>query len=167
MAFKGSAMDEKTIEETLRRAGDLSREKRFADAEAVLKTVLEERPGDRGALDLLGFVLFFQKRYGEAEAVCARSLAYHPDNAYAMNGYGLCLARQGRVDEGLRSIRRAIETSPGWFDPYWDFLSACGEHGRKREAAEIYSEALRRFPGARDRLLRLARRYSLIGSDDA
>jgi tetratricopeptide (TPR) repeat protein len=132
---------------------------KLADAEKILADILKEAPDHRGALDLMGFVLFFQKRYAEAETWCVKSLGCYPDNTYAMNGYGLCLAKQGRLEEGLGSIRRAMEAKPSWFDPYWDYLVTCGEHGRKDLAAPILAEALRRFPGARARLSQLAVRF--------
>ena len=141
------------------RARKLAEGGKLADAEKVLAELLKEAPDHMGALDLMGYVLFFQKRFAEAETWCAKSLDRYPDNAYAMNGYGLCLARQGRVEEGLGSIRRAMAARPAWFDPYWDYLVTCVEHGRKDLAAPILSEALRRFPQAQSRLSLLAERF--------
>jgi tetratricopeptide (TPR) repeat protein len=141
------------------RARKLADGGKLADAEKVLGDLLKDDPGHKGALDLMGFVLFFQKRYAEAEACCVKSLDRYPDNAYAMNGRGLCLAKQGRVEEGLGSIRRAMEAKPAWFEPYWDYLVTCGEHGRKDLAEPILSEALRRFPRAQARLSLLAERF--------
>jgi tetratricopeptide (TPR) repeat protein len=129
----------------------------YDEAEKLLLAILADMPNHRRALNLLGYVLFFMGRFEEGETVCRANLRHYPDDAYAMKGLGLHVAKQGRLIEGLESIRRAIDQKPSWYDPYWDFLVICTENGRPDLAQEVWQMALARFPQARNELNRLMR----------
>ena len=53
-----------------------AREHRLDDAARLVEAILEREPADLRALDLLGFVRFFQERYAEAESACRRAGVY-------------------------------------------------------------------------------------------
>jgi tetratricopeptide (TPR) repeat protein len=108
--------------ELLDQAHQLASMRRYPAAENALRAALAQEPDNVAALDLLGFVLYFQERPAEAEAACRRVLELRPDRAYALKGLGLCLAKQGSVDEGITYLERAIEQEPGWFDARWDLI---------------------------------------------
>jgi Tfp pilus assembly protein PilF len=113
----------------------------FARAERLLHEVLADDASSLLALDLLGFVQFFQGRPVEAEQACRRAIAIDPKRAYSNKGLGLCLAKQGKLDEGLPYLRRAIALEPTWFDPRWDMAIVLCEAGRYPEALEALAQA--------------------------
>jgi tetratricopeptide (TPR) repeat protein len=139
----------------------------FARAEQLLHDVLSQlpteihsvEPSEREtcllALDLLGFVLFFQGRPEEAEQACRRAIAVAPDRAYSNKGLGLCLAKQGKVDEGLPYLRRAIALQPEWLDPRWDMAIVLHEAQRFEEALAVLVEAECALPAERMRFVQL------------
>lgn len=118
----------------------------FGRAEAMAREVLESRPDHVGALDLLGYVLYFQDRAAEAEGVCRRTLELRPDHPYALKGLGLCLARNGDLEGAVASIERAISLKPDWFDPYWDLAVTLVEAGRTSEAVAAIQRARAALP---------------------
>ncbi len=109
----------------------------FGRAESLVREVLAARPDHVPALDLLGFVLYFQGRPAEAEAVCRRTLELKPDHPYALKGLGLCLAKEGDLAGAIASIERAIALKPDWFDPYWDLAVTLVDAGRMADAVAV------------------------------
>ena len=88
--------DSPKLKELLDRASQAARDKNLDRAIALLDQALEIDPNHVRALDLLGFVRYFEGRYEESEACCRRALELLPDHPYALNGLGNSLARQGR-----------------------------------------------------------------------
>ncbi len=150
-----SAVD---LPELLRQATVAAQSRRLDAACELLEQVLAQDPANLRALDLFGFVRFFQGRFTEAEQYCRRALELAPDHAYAHKGLGLCLARQGRVDEGEQELQRAITLKPGWFDPYWDLAVVLREAGRPDDALAVLARAQVAVPRQRARLLGFSRR---------
>ncbi len=109
----------------------------FGRAESLVREVLAARPDHVPALDLLGFVVYFQDRPSEAEAICRRTLELKPDHPYALKGLGLCLAKGGDIAGAIASIERAIALKPDWFDPYWDLAVTLVDAGRMAEAVAV------------------------------
>ena len=138
----------------------------FALAEQLLGEVLRDDAASLLALDLLGFVQYFQGRPAEAEMACRRAIAIDPARAYSNKGLGLCLAKQGKVDEGLPFLKEATRIAPDWFDPRWDMVVVLLEAGRYPAAFEALAEAEAALPQHREKLstlrLELARRSGLL-----
>ncbi len=130
------------------------------EAARLLTEILERDPDNVGALDTMGFVLYFERMYPEAEQVCRRTIEVSPDHAFAHKGLGLCLAAQGRVDEGVVELERAIELEPGWPDPYWDLAVVLERAGRLREAMKVLARGQVAAPRARARFQRYYRRLT-------
>ena len=128
----------------------------FALAEQLIHQVLSDNDSCLLALDLLGFVQYFQGRPSEAEQACRRAIAIEPERAYSNKGLGLCLAKQGKLDEELPYLRRAIALEPQWFDPRWDMAIVLAEARRFEEALAVLAEAELAVPseGARFAQLR-------------
>lgn len=150
-------MSKTPVDEMLRQAKEAAQARELETAAALLEQVLSEAPDTLQALDLFGFVRFFQQRFAEAEEYCRRALELSPDHAYAHKGLGLCLARQGHVDQGQASLQRAISLKPGWFDPYWDLAVVLRDAGRLQEALAVLARAQVAVPRHRARLLSFSR----------
>jgi predicted Zn-dependent protease len=144
----------------LAQAEEAARTKDFLRAESLLRDHLSGDPDHVGALDMLGYVLYFQNRAAEAETVCQRTLELSPDHPYALKGLGLCLAKRGDVDGARQSIERAMELEPKWFDPYWDLCVVLVDAGRIADAFTVLTRARVALPdrqGEWDRMERHAR----------
>jgi len=128
------------VREWLEHASDAAKGQRLDEAAELLDRVLTREPDNLRALDLFGFVRFFQGQYREAESFCRKALTLDPDHAYAHKGLGLCVAKQGKVDEGTASLRRAIALKPQWGDPYWDLGVVLTEAGRYEDALEVLAQ---------------------------
>jgi len=138
--------DQGSIAELMEAAMRDATSKRWDQAAQKLEELLVLDPNHLRALDLFGFVRFFQGRVQEAERFCRRALAISPNHAYAHKGLGLCLARQGSVDEGLQSLSRAMELRPDWGDPYWDTAVVLRDAGRIDEALHALQRGAEKVP---------------------
>lgn len=145
-------------DERLELATEAAKKQRFSEAANLLESLLADAPDNLRALDLFGFVRFFQSRYEEAETCCRRALALKPDHAYAMKGLGLCLARQNRLDEGVEMLEGAIALKPKWFDPYWDLAVVLSEGQRHEEALAVLGRGQISIPERRTAFAQLAAR---------
>ncbi len=130
----------------LRAAQTAATERRLDDADLLLEELLAEAPDSLPALDLLGFVRFFQGRYAEAEAACRRCLELDPGRPYALKGLGLCLARQGQLAAGRAALEEAMVRKPGWFDPYWDLAVVLRDAGLPADALTVLARGRAAVP---------------------
>jgi tetratricopeptide (TPR) repeat protein len=87
---------------------------RTADAEAVLRALIEAEPDCLPALDDLAVLLLGAGRAAEAETAARASLQRAPDGADAHNNLGSALLRQQRAAEAVAPLRRALELQPGF-----------------------------------------------------
>lgn len=138
--------DPSPLGDLVKRASKAAQEKNLDEAASLLDQVLAEDPDHLHALDLFGFVRYFQGRYAEAEQYCRRALAIDANHAYAHKGLGLCIAKQGKVDEGIASLERAIVLSPQWGDPYWDLAVVLTETRRFQEALDVLAQGTAMVP---------------------
>jgi radical SAM protein with 4Fe4S-binding SPASM domain len=132
----------------LRQARDAANARRFEEAHRLLSCALDQAPNDLGVLDLLGFVCFMLSDYQSAENYNRRALAQDPDHAFAHNGLGLSLARQGKLDEGIAAIERAIALLPHWHEPYHDLAVVLAEGGRCDAACALLARGCKAVPAA-------------------
>ena len=152
--------DNTTIDSLLREAADAANEKRLDDADRLLTEVLRRAPDQVKALDLLGFVRFFQQRYPECEQLCRRVLEIEPGHAYALSGLGMASARQGRLEEGIALLHRAMAAAPTWTEPYWDAAVLLLESGQTDRARETLQAGLKNAPKGAPRFRKLLARIA-------
>jgi len=144
-------MTDPAIENLVERAVELAQRQCLDDAAALLDEVLAAQPEHLRALDVLGFVRYFQQRYADGEALCRRALAVKPDHPYAHKGLGLHLAKLGRLDDGVAMLERAIELAPNWSDPYWDLAVTLVEAGQHATARAVLDRGKAAIPAERPR----------------
>jgi len=122
------------------RQGDL------AAAEVDLRRIIELEPDDARALNHLGYTLADRtERHHEALVLIERALAISPDDPAIIDSFGWVLFKLDRYEEALFNLNRAYELFPDH-----EVASHLGEvlwmMGRKREAAEVWDEALQQRP---------------------
>ena len=139
----------------LKKASQAASARDLDEAERCLLIVLEKEPNQIKALDLMGFVRFFQKRYSECEQLCRRVLDLEPGRAYALSGLGMALARQGKLDEGIEMLHAAMEKSPAWTEPYWDAAVLFIEIRDYPRARAILEQGLQKAPSGTARFQKL------------
>lgn len=92
-----------------RRVYTLIREKRYGDAGVVLSKQLEQQPGNRAALSLLGHCRFQQGEYESAARVYDELASKHGSANDAPFSYRLyhayCLYKAGELDDALNALR--------------------------------------------------------------
>lgn len=84
------------------RAGDM------AKAEQSLKTILEKKPDELGALLLIGIVLDSEKRYTEAEGFHERALHIAPGSAQVLNNIANHYLATGDADKARQFYEKAL-----------------------------------------------------------
>lgn len=144
-----------SVEQLLFAARQAVQEERLDTAASIITTALQAEPDHIGALDLLGFVRFFQKQYEECEQCCRRVLDLKPGHAYALSGLGMALARQGRLEEGVTMLEQAMTAKPAWPEPYWDLAVILLEAGDKARAAAVLNRGKTNAPDAAARFDKL------------
>ncbi|GAA0520079.1 tetratricopeptide repeat protein [Deinococcus depolymerans] len=80
-------------------------------AREVLEAALQADPGHYRALTNLGNLDMEAGRYAQAEAIYRRVLILNPEYDGGHHNLGVALRRQGRVAEGVRSIRQGQRLS--------------------------------------------------------
>lgn len=154
--------EKETIFRLLEEAKKAVQRKDLDRAAEVLTTALAIDPGDIPCLDLMGFVRFFQRRYEESESCSRAVLEKAPNNAYALAGLGMSLARQGRLEEGIGHLERAISITKKWAEPYWDLAIVLKEAARYDEALTLLERGMASCPESRERFERLVRHIEAL-----
>jgi tetratricopeptide (TPR) repeat protein len=122
------------------------RQRRPAQAEALLRPYLEARPDEAGALWLLASALGLLGRWDEAEAPLRRALASAPSFLAARSDLVRVLHQERRLREALEEVEALLASAPD--DPTGLALAAAlfVDTGRTREALAVTERLLTRSP---------------------
>lgn len=118
-----------------------------ADYDMALKLYLAALSMDENnlaALNALGFILYFKKDYSKGMEYAVKAVETYPEDAYARKGLGLYLAKQGKLEEAVESMKRAIEIDPDFVDAYHDLAFIYYEFGNFDEARVWITEGVKR-----------------------
>ncbi len=100
----------KLLQVKMIRAFLLTNERRFTEAEAALRALIEDGVESVQVYSNYGYVLWALGRGNEAVAWLNRALELDPDNANALNSIGYILADQDvLLDKALAFCRKALE----------------------------------------------------------
>ena len=115
-------------------------------AEADLRTILQDNPDDSMALNALGYSLTVHTtRYPEALELINRALAINPDEAAIIDSLGWLQYRMGSLDEAEKNLERAYEK---FKDP--EIVAHLAEvlwvKGEKKRASELLYNMLKKQP---------------------
>jgi protein O-mannosyl-transferase len=87
-------------------------ERRWPDAAAQARQVLDAAPRQPEALRLLGLSLFGARAFAESVAVLRDYLTLRPTDAVARSNLGVALIGMGRLDEAVPELQRAVQADP-------------------------------------------------------
>ena len=119
---------------------------RVAEAEALYREVLRDRPDTALALEGLGVLVFQQGRTAEAAELFARGVAILPDSARFHANLGEALRSTDRLDQALPHLRRATELD-ATLPHAWNSLALLAySEGRFADSEASCREAIRLSP---------------------
>ena len=131
---------------TLQSAAALLREKRIAEAEAVLAAVVQKEPQNVGAWMHYSQALYLSGRGEAAVDAMNRAVQLSPRAHQSFNGLGVLLARLGRQAEAVEAFGRAINLSPDAADVHNNLARSLAQLGRFEESAQAASRAVTLAP---------------------
>jgi predicted Zn-dependent protease len=105
----------------LRKAAELFRVGRAAEAEGVLRAVVGAEPTDGEALEMLGVVLGAQGRHADALGAFDRARDARPSSATIRHNRAQALFHLGRRDEARAELQKAVELRAD-YTPSWNLL---------------------------------------------
>ncbi|WP_051180345.1 tetratricopeptide repeat protein [Caballeronia insecticola] len=129
----------------------LKAQKRYEEAEIVLRRAIALEPRLFHAHLNLARVFDEQRKFGDAEAAYRRVIELKPDAADIRFNLGKLLARVGRSAEAEVELRRAAELRPAWAEAHNSLGAVLAERGSSDEAEAAFRRALEitpRFPEA-------------------
>ncbi len=128
-------------------AARLFDQRRYAEAEPMLRDLVAADPRDAAALHLLGLLCWNSGRRQEGVALVQRAVAAAPGNPYFLNNLGAILFTVGNTAGSEAAVRRALQIDP----KYADALCNLGNVLRTRRdlagAFAAYSAAVQQAPG--------------------
>ena len=142
------------------RAGDYAAAKRFCSE------VLERRPADSEALNILGAVAFTERDFGEAERLFLLSSTASVDNSDALFNLGKVLEVQRRFDEAAEAYRKILRRQPDSVETQLRLGIVRYQLGAYEEAIATFGSILQRDPGNATAALSLGVTYNTIGKYD-
>ena len=89
-------------------AADLAGQKKYADSVRLLEEVIRARKDYAGAYGQLSELYFSQGEVDKALGVLERGYASNPDNFVLVSGYGIALVKNGRFDQGIEALGKAL-----------------------------------------------------------
>ncbi len=118
----------------------------IASVEADLRTILQHDADNPSVLNALGYTLTVHtERFEEAYGLIERALELQPNDPAIIDSMGWVLYRQGKNEDALKYLRRAMAAMP---DP--EVAAHLGEVlwaiGEREEAKQVWRDALEEDP---------------------
>jgi predicted TPR repeat methyltransferase len=146
----------RTLNDALTVAGALSigiecqKRGHIDQAADIYRAILDQAPGQAGAMHYLGVIAHQQGRHDEAFALIERSLALEPAQADWYSNLGLVLKARGRVEEAVAAFRRAVGIDPRHVNAYNNLGVLLRALGRIADAEAAYRTAIELDPDHQD-----------------
>ena len=108
------------------------KQKKYSDAEAVLRQLIAKDPNNAIALNYLGYMLAERgERLGESVDYLKRALAIDPDNGSYLDSIGWAYFKDGKLDLALDNLKKAADqltTNSVVQDHYGEILFKLGRY---------------------------------------
>lgn len=156
-----------SLAEKLRQCDQLMAERRYAEAEPLLREVLGERPDCPDLLNSLGSALWEQGQPARSEPYFRQAHELRPNDVVILNNLGLAFWDQGRIAEASECYRRVLEIDPTMGNARMNLGVTLSDLGHFEEAMQHLSEAVRRDPGSADAVQNLGMTLGRLGDWNA
>lgn len=149
-------------------ADALSSQKKFTEAEEILRQLIKRYPKYALAHYKLGNVLDLQDKSEAAIAAYQQAIEHNSRYALAYNAIGVVRARQGRWQEAITEYQKALEINPEYGEALTHLGQALWQQGRRDEALASLEKALSIFKTQNrlDQAYRLEQLLRELKSDD-
>jgi serine/threonine protein kinase/Flp pilus assembly protein TadD len=139
------------VEFQFQRGVMLANLRRYPEAEAAYRRVIELKPDYKDVHSLLGLVLSMQGRHAEAVAAAREAVRLRPDDFATQLELGVALARKadaetGDYGEAIACFRRAIALDPNQWQAHLNLGMALERQGQSAAAAAALREAVKLQP---------------------
>jgi tetratricopeptide (TPR) repeat protein len=140
--WKNSPARTPNLSRLQRQAFDSFQEGRLDKAERLCGAILEYRPDDFDALQLLGLLNLQRRRHVEALHFLSKALKVNSSSADAMSNLGLVLHATGRFEEAVACYRNALQIAPLHPEILYNLGNSFLELGSIDRALVNYDQAL-------------------------
>jgi predicted O-linked N-acetylglucosamine transferase (SPINDLY family) len=123
---------------------------RPAQAEQLLRLILQANPRHVDALHLLGLIAHQAGRHDLAVNFLRQVVGLRPRFAEAHSNLGIALAGMGKLDESIAAYRQALEYKPDFSEAYNNLGGALKTQGKYDEAIQCYQQAVHFQPDYAD-----------------
>ena len=120
----------------------LSRQQKYAEAEAEYREAIRLKPNDAGAHYRLGLVLNDLKKHSEAEVALQDAIRLTPNYPEAYYNLGYALQQQGKYVEAEAADREAIRLRADYPGAYYGLAYVLGSQGKNAEAEAAIRECI-------------------------
>ena len=131
-----------SADEALHRAVSLREQRRFAEAEHLVRDIIRRKPDNFDALHLLGVVLLQQGKNQEGIASLDSALSINPTSPDLLFNRGVALGKLNRPDEAVTSFDAALAFKPNYFEALYHRGEALRILKRPLEAIASYEKAI-------------------------
>ncbi len=118
----------------------------LADAESLLKKVIQDNPQNFDAHHIIGVVYVHQKRRREAREAFGQAVEINPNNSFARFNLATVLSESGNDAEALPHYEMAVKLAPGDQDAWVNYGRSLSNLSRLNEALNCYEHAIRINP---------------------
>lgn len=125
----------------------LGETREYAQAENLLRRVMNRAPNYADVYANLSAVLHDQNKFDEAIAYCERGLKLSPDNKKLLNTLASSLSGAGRYDDAIALLTRMIAARPGFAKGSYFLGTIYTKLGKCEEAVAAFKKATEIDPG--------------------
>jgi tetratricopeptide (TPR) repeat protein len=147
-------------------AAKLYSEGKYVQAERVCRQIIQARPGNADAHNILGVTLQALGNGKDAVAELKRAIKLAPDAASIHANLGEVLRQNGKLDEAAKSLEKAIEIDPKNAQALNNLGIIHYERGKFEQAVGFYRRALESRPDMAEALNNLGNALRMSGDTD-
>jgi tetratricopeptide (TPR) repeat protein len=114
----------------------------LAQAQSLLRDILQENDRDPDGLHLMGLVGLKAGKFQAAASLIESAISLRPKDPRLYSNCGEAYRRSGNMDLALQRLRRALELDPQNAGAWCNYGSLCREIGRIDEAIAAYRKAV-------------------------
>ena len=135
-----------SVEQLVEQANAAQADKRFSEAEAIWRQVIQRDPKNAEAQRKLCDVLDDQNKISEAVVACRQAVELNPTKAQNHFLLGYVLKKQNKLNEAVTAYRTAIKLNPQYATAYNNLGIALYAQNQLDEAVTAYRTAIKLNP---------------------